>query len=116
MRPALLVLTLLVACHRPPAGDEAVSSAKTAVGEFFTVAEGGDCNRLKPLMLQPDGCDNLMRQFQETHTKLKQLTLARTDGRTANAVLVNATVEFNKNEHHWIVRATWKDGSWKISL
>src|SRR5262245_47594606 len=106
MRPFAIAIALVAAaagCHRTP-GDGA--SVRASVQRFFEAVEAGDCARLQPLLQQPDECENIVRQFQETKTHLVSIDRQQPDGRDAATLMVYTTVAFGKmNDHKWIVRA-----------
>jgi hypothetical protein len=111
---AIVVVSALGACHPRAPEPEAT---REAVQRFFRFAEAGDCAGLQPLMASPDECENIVRQFRETHTHLVSIDGFKPDGRDAAVMLVYTTVAFGKGENHkWILRARRDGDAWKVRL
>ena len=110
-------LILLAACgSSAPSERELLAEAQDETRRFFALAEGSDCEQLKPLMQRPETCANLVRQFKETRAHLTRIDEAKLDGRDKTIVLVMVQAQEAEAVHHWIVRAKWTPKGWKLAL
>lgn len=108
---------MLAACARSePSERELLSGAQDATRTFFALGEGGDCKQLAPMLQRPATCDDLVRQFRDTHAHLSQVLGAKIDGRDKHMVLVSVDATAPEHVHHWIVRAKWTSSGWKLAL
>jgi len=108
---------LLTACARSTPGEhELVSDAQDQARKFFALGEGGDCDQLSKLMQHPETCQQIVKQFIDTHTHLLGVTGAKLDGRDKDTVLVTVDAQEKAIVHHWIVRAKWTKEGWKLAL
>ena len=116
MRLAVALIVLGACARSTPSERDLLSEAQDETRRFFALAEGFDCGELGKLMQKPETCENLVRQFKETHAHLTQIDEAKLDGRDKKTVLVMVQAQAETTVHHWIVRAKWTSDGWKLAL
>jgi hypothetical protein len=116
VRFAVSILFLGACARSTPSERVLVSEAQDETRRFFALAEGSDCGELGKLMLKPESCESLVKQFKDTHAHLTQIDEAKLDGRDKQMVLVMVQAQAETTVHHWIVRAKWTSKGWKLAL
>jgi len=112
-----IVLVAVSACnHAAPSQEELLRDAPDQTRKFFAMAEGGDCEHLKPLLARPDGCADMVEEFKKSHTHLASVVGAEIDGRDPHVVLVKVDAPSTKFDHTWVLRVKWTEDGWKVSL
>ena len=116
MRTALALFIFAACARSTPSEHELVSESQDETRTFFALGEAGDCGKLGPKLERPGECENLVRQFRETHVHLAKIEGAKVDGRDKHVVLVSVEAQSPEKIHHWIVRARWTPEGWRFAL
>ena len=115
--PAVALLAaaglLLPACSGTSGSGDA---AETVVRRFFAALPSGDCAQLAPLLVKASACAEDVRELNEHAVRLQEVLSSQVDGRTPDAVLVRARLQYGEHVKAQVLRVERHAGSWKLRL
>ncbi|MBF5041620.1 hypothetical protein FGE12_04415 [Aggregicoccus sp. 17bor-14] len=104
---------LFPACSSTSGPGEA---AETVVRRFFTALPSGDCAQLAPLLVNAAACAESVRELNEHAVRLQEVLSSQVDGRTPDAVLVRARMQYGEHVKAQVLRVERHAGSWRLRL
>ncbi|WP_224244975.1 hypothetical protein [Hyalangium gracile] len=96
-------------------------AARSTVRAFFSALPSADCGTLGPMLATGGSakpCEDTVRELLEHRIELVDIVSAQVDGRTPDAVLVQARVARDGavREEPFILRVEQQGGGWKLRL